>query len=278
MKQLAALAALVFVFSAEAAENQNLLVTTTWLQQHLLDRTVAVLEIGDRAAYEEAHIPNARLVALSDLLKSVDGTANELPAAGEIEKVFRAAGITDRARIILYSREPIAAARAFFTLDYAGHGDRTAILDGGFAKWAGEGRRVEAGASPDVEPGDFQVRPRAEAVVRMAALKILVKCADSLGSNFVLIDTRSADQFDSGHIPCATNIPWQENLTAEHTPTFKSPAELKALYSGSGLAQNASVVTYCRTGMQASVTYFVLRYLGQDVHLYDGSYSEWSKK
>jgi 3-mercaptopyruvate sulfurtransferase SseA len=28
--------------------------------------------------------------------------------------------------------------------------------------------------------------------------------------------------------------------------------------------------------MQASMTYFVLRYLGYDVSLYDGSFIEWS--
>jgi len=30
--------------------------------------------------------------------------------------------------------------------------------------------------------------------------------------------------------------------------------------------------------MQASLTYFVLKYLGYDVRLYDGSYAEWSRK
>ena len=38
-----------------------------------------------------------------------------------------------------------------------------------------------------------------------------------------------------------------------------------------------TVVTYCRTGMQASHDYFVARYLGlPDVRLYDGSVSEWT--
>jgi thiosulfate/3-mercaptopyruvate sulfurtransferase len=38
-----------------------------------------------------------------------------------------------------------------------------------------------------------------------------------------------------------------------------------------------TVVTYCRTGMQASHDYFVARYIGYpDVRLYDGSMSEWA--
>ena len=41
--------------------------------------------------------------------------------------------------------------------------------------------------------------------------------------------------------------------------------------------RDARVVVYCRTGMDASVPYFVLRSLGYDVALYDGSYAEWSR-
>jgi thiosulfate/3-mercaptopyruvate sulfurtransferase len=37
------------------------------------------------------------------------------------------------------------------------------------------------------------------------------------------------------------------------------------------------VIVYCRTGMDASVPYFVLRSLGYDVSLYDGSFVEWSR-
>jgi thiosulfate/3-mercaptopyruvate sulfurtransferase len=36
-------------------------------------------------------------------------------------------------------------------------------------------------------------------------------------------------------------------------------------------------VTYCNSGVQASQTYFVLKLLGYDVRLYDGSFSEWSQ-
>lgn len=277
MKQLIFVATLALATVAHAAENRNLLVSTSWLQRRLLDRNIVVLDVGDRAAYEKAHVPGARFVALSDLVTSIDGTQNELPAPAAIESVFRAAGVRERDRIIIYSRDLIAAARAFFTLDYAGHGDRAAILDGGFAKWTAEGRPVEQGWPAERKPGDFQVRSRPETIVRMTALKTLVNCADWLGSSFLVIDSRSKEQYDAGRIVCAKNIPWPENLTSGPTPTFQSSENLKTLYSSAGAADDANFVTYCNSGMQASVTYFVLRYLGRDVHLYDGSYSEWSK-
>ena len=76
----------------------------------------------------------------------------------------------------------------------------------------------------------------------------------------------------------AIDVPWHTNLTHTGVPVFKSREELQQLYRDAGVSDNAVIVTYCRTGMQASVTYFVLRYLGSDVHLYDGSYVEWSRE
>ena len=36
----------------------------------------------------------------------------------------------------------VLAARAYFTLDYLGHGDRAALLDGGLETWIAESRRT----------------------------------------------------------------------------------------------------------------------------------------
>jgi thiosulfate/3-mercaptopyruvate sulfurtransferase len=36
------------------------------------------------------------------------------------------------------------------------------------------------------------------------------------------------------------------------------------------------VVAYCHIGQQATVVYFVARYLGYDARLYDGSWEDWS--
>jgi thiosulfate/3-mercaptopyruvate sulfurtransferase len=38
------------------------------------------------------------------------------------------------------------------------------------------------------------------------------------------------------------------------------------------------VATYCHIGQQASLLYFVARYLGYDAHLYDGSFEDWSHR
>ena len=60
--------------------------------------------------------------------------------------------------------------------------------------------------------------------------------------------------------------------------TFKSRAELEALYGGeAGLAPADDVVVYCRIGERSSHTWFVLTHLlgYERVRNYDGSWTEW---
>ena len=52
--------------------------------------------------------------------------------------------------------------------------------------------------------------------------------------------------------------------------------ELRETYRSAGVTARSANIVYCRTGIQASLTYFVLKYLGYDATLYDGSFTEWS--
>ena len=278
---------LALAVAASAAENPDLLVTTSWLQQHLRDRQLTIIDIGDRASYEAAHIPGARFLALNDVVVGRNGIPNEVPDPAALEQTLRRAGIPNRGRIILYARDPIAAARVFFTLDYAGHGDDVALLDGGFKKWTSERRNTQTGPPHEVNVAAFVVRPHPETIVRLTAMRLIAGCAASMPGNVAIVDARSPDEYigavpgasirHPGHIDYAINVPWNENFTGGETPVFLPIADLRELYRGAGIHDDASVITYCRTGMQACVDYFVLRYLGRDVHLYDGSYIEWSE-
>ena len=59
---------------------------------------------------------------------------------------------------------------------------------------------------------------------------------------------------------------------------LKSPEQLRAMLSAAGVKQGDRVVSYCHIGQQATVTYFVARYLGFDARLYDGSWQDWSAR
>src|SRR5579872_589188 len=126
----------------------DMLVSTNWLDQHLKDANIVILHVSrDRKAFDEGHIPGARFVALSDIAITRDGILNELPPAATLKSVFERAGVSDDSRVILYGDTSVLpATRAYFTLDYLGHGDSAALLDGGLPKWTAEMRPVEKAA------------------------------------------------------------------------------------------------------------------------------------
>ena len=263
------------------AVREEMLVSADWLQQRL--GTVTLLHIGDAAGYDASHIPGAVLVETSSLLVQRDGTPNELPPVDALERIFRAAGVGPRERIVVYGSDPLFAARAWLTLDHLGQGNRVALLDGGLTKW------IAAGYATSTErvvpkPGSFEARPVPQTITRLATMREVVRLRDQLGPNLVLIDARSPAQFcgdeagpdvqHAGHIPGAVNVPYPSNLDA--TGSFKSVYDLRVIYRQAGVTRDSANIVYCRTGMQASMTYFVLRYLGYDASLYDGSFIEWS--
>src|SRR5579872_2787608 len=158
-------------YAAAGTVNEQLLVSTKWLQQYLRTPGVTVVEIGDRATYESGHIAGARFIALSDFLVARDSTPNELPDLAALEKTLSVAGVPNRGRIIVYSRDIIDASRAFFTLDYLGLGDRLSILDGGFAKWKAENGAMETGPPAAAAPTEFHSRVAPEVLARLTAMR-----------------------------------------------------------------------------------------------------------
>jgi thiosulfate/3-mercaptopyruvate sulfurtransferase len=60
-------------------------------------------------------------------------------------------------------------------------------------------------------------------------------------------------------------------------PALQAEPELRKLFESAGVTPDRPVVTYCVSGVQATQTYFTLKYLGYDVSMYDGSFSEWIK-
>ena len=80
-----------------------------------------------------------------------------------------------------------------------------------------------------------------------------------------------------GHIPGAVNLFWQQGQVNKDDMSLLSETQLRRLYENAGVKSDKPVITYCNTGMQASQSYFTLKYLGYDVKMYDGSFSEWSE-
>jgi len=262
-----------------------MLVSTDWLAKHIHDRDLFVIHVAtDRKNYDDGHIPGARFLSSKDLLITRNGIPNELPSVADLQKVFEQLGVGDTGRIVLYGENSgLMAARAYFTLDYLGHGARAALLDGGLEKWKMENLLVDTQLVKP-ESAKFTPHPRPQIVAKLDGMRDLSWVAANVPDGGVaLIDARPEDQYlgnktqGGGHIPGAANLYWLTHLLSRENPVMKPADELRKLYEALGLKADQRIVTYCYTGMQSSHTYFTLKYLGYDVMMYDGSFSEWSK-
>ncbi|MEQ1885938.1 MAG: sulfurtransferase [Bryobacteraceae bacterium] len=261
----------------------DLLVSTDWLAQHGNDPKVVVLQVSrDTKVYDAGHIPGSRFLSLGDITSTKNGILNELPPVADLKAAFERAGVSDDTRVILVADvSPVFTSRAFFTLDYLGH-DQTAMLDGGLPKWKAESRPMET-AKPEAKMGRLTPHPRPEIVATKDSVAATAKSGSAL-----LLDARpEADHKGTlaanteiprpGHIPGSVNLFWQQGQVNKDDMSLLSETQLRKLYEQVGVKSDKPVITYCNTGMQASQSYFTLKYLGYDVKMYDGSFSEWSE-
>src|SRR6185437_1109390 len=266
--------------------NTSMLVSTTWLASHLHDPNLVILCVADNADfYSGGHVPGARLIRSSELMITRDGIPNELPPAAALKDLFERAGVNNSSRIVLYGeRSGILAARAYFTLDYLGVAANAALLDGGIEKWRAE-HREETQEMPQIKPGSLAIRLDPSVSVDSAEI---AQAIHSKSPSIVLLDARPNAQFTganfsedvpkAGHIPGSRNLFWRDTLRNGDIPVLRPASELREMLQARGATADKQIVTYCRTGVQSSFDYFVAKYLGYPVRMYDGSFFDWARK
>lgn len=265
----------LFALTVVALGQQGPLVSTTWLAGQVDRPDLVVLHVGTEKDYAEGHIPGARLLRVSDIgVTNAQGLRLQLPGVDVLQKAFSAVGVSDTSRIVVYAGTTAvpAATRVWFTLDYLGASERSFLLDGGMAAWRGEGRKVSQETPAPVLAARFTPRPRPEVVASADWLRARLR--DPV---LVLVDARTEEFYsgaDAGSMPRAGRIPGAKNIP--FSTVFGPGGKLKSREELERLMGAQPVVTYCHIGMQASVLYFVARYLGLEARLYDGSFQEWS--
>ncbi len=287
MKLRAAVAALaLFVLTAAASPTprEAMLVSTAWLAGQGGDPNLVILHVGSSDSYAR-HIPGARLVRLADISMSSDAGTLEMLSEPALRLQLAGLGIGDRSRIVVYYAEaPQQATRVVFTLDAAGLGARTSLLDGGLAAWQREGRPLTAETPADHIGSLSPLKMKKDVVVDA---KFVQEHVNTPG--YAVIDARIPDFYDgtqtggskekphkTGHIAGARNVP----ITAltDEKANISSAAALQAAFDKAGVKQGDKLIVYCHIGQQASGIVFAARTLGYDAVLYDGSFEDWSKR
>jgi thiosulfate/3-mercaptopyruvate sulfurtransferase len=267
--------------------NPEVLVSTEWVQDHLNDPTVRVLESNeDVLLYETGHIPGA--VKIDWVTELNDPLLRDYVDRARFERLLRAKGINNDTTVVFYGdKNNWWATYAFWVFKLFGV-ENLRVMDGGRLRWVDEGRELTTAASqyPD---GNIAVRERDDSRIRAFRAEV----EQHVKRSGQLVDVRSPEEFRGerlhmpeypnegalrgGHIPGAKSIPWGRAVTPE-THTFKPAAELRTIYEAeNGLKAGDDVIAYCRIGERSSHTWFVLtQLLGyRRVRNYDGSWTEW---
>lgn len=261
------------------------LVSTTWLAEHLSDGDVVVAEVDENPdLYDEGHIAGAVKLHWRDDLQ--DPVERDVLEKTDFERLMGSRGIGEKTTVVLYGdRNNWFAAYAYWYLKLYGHED-VRILDGGRQKWIDEARPLTTD-TPAPRASAYEAGERDESI-RVYRDEVLAAIGDEAR---VLVDVRSPAEFSgeliappgyeqegaqrAGHIPTAVSIPWTSAVRDDGT--FKSADDLRTLYVGRGVGPELDVIAYCRIGERSAHTWFVLReLLGYDnVRNYDGSWTEW---
>ena len=230
---------------------------------------------GAEELWREAHIPGAACLDVDRDLAAPpgEGGRHPLPDAGAFEAAARSAGIAWDTQVVAYDEAAEGgAARLWWLLRHFGH-DRVCVLDGGLRGWREERGELRGGPE-EIETGDFRATSSADDTTSIEEL-----CA----ARPVLLDARAPKRYRgklepidpiAGHIPGAVNVPFSE-LAPEGR--FLAPAELRARFEASGVANGKDSVAYCGSGITACVLILAVEVAGiGPARLYPGSWSEWS--
>jgi thiosulfate/3-mercaptopyruvate sulfurtransferase len=275
------------------------LVSTDWLQDHLGDPSIRVVDIrgyvatrpvgpgveeatyrGAPEEYAAGHLPGAVFVDWTkDIVDLEDPVPAQIATPESFARTMGDRGVGDETHVIAVDHMGGQfATRLWWALMYYGH-DRVSVLDGGWNRWVEEDRPIES--SPVVPmPKTFTPRPRND--LRVTAEQVAARLGED---GLQLLDARDAGQYTGarrrgargGHIPGARNVP-RELFFAEGGG-FRPIEEIRRTIDDLGLRPDRPTITYCNGGVAATVVLFHLARLGfPELSNYDGSWNEWGER
>ena len=251
-----------------------MLISVTELNLILDDPNVILADTRSFKEYSEGHIPGAvhlDLFAFHWIDTTKQGIEN---FNNQTQNLLSILGVTPEKKVIFYdSVSGMLAARGVWMLMYFSH-QNVSMIDGGITKWQKENFPLET--KPNAfKPSKFSGKINSEII---SGFEYIQENLD----NVKILDARSTGEYDgstiraaqSGHIPNAINIDWNQNISDDGT--FKNDEELSQMYD---YPKDSEIVTYCQGAYRAANTFLVLKKLGfTNVRVYLGSWGEWGNK
>lgn len=293
-KLLTAIAALGFAAMGSTAQAERLtdapLVDAAWLQQHLGNDSLVVLDVRDAVdnvvPYSVAHIPGAISAPYSSSgwRQEIQGVPGQFPGEEAATKLIGGLGISNDDHVVIVPQgtdasEFGAATRIYWTFKVLGH-DAVSILDGGARAWTAANGELTAEATT-LPPTSFSSQFRQELLATTADVQA------ALADGTALVDGRPAAQYRgeakspvvrvAGTIPGSVNL---ENglLYSADKASFANADVVAQFASGLGVEADEKNIVFCNTGHWASIVWFGLSEVqgNKNTRMYDGSMAEWA--
>ncbi|NMH65702.1 sulfurtransferase [Shewanella salipaludis] len=269
------------------------LVSTAWLEAHLQDEKLVLLDasmdtvIGkEPLIYDRlVCIPGARRFELERQFCDLQSSQiHALPTEAQFSLGIQALGIAPDSLVVIYDNQGIyASPRAWWTFRVMGF-DNVFVLDGGLPQWLAEGRKTvnEYQAVDETAKGNAVGHYRPQLVCDSAEV---LRRLDDAGT--AIFDARGAARFQgkapepragvrSGHIPHSHNLPFTEVLDGYR---LRPVAELRRRFaelSGDDADTGKRCICSCGSGITACILILALEAAGYDhAVLYDGSWADW---
>ncbi len=261
---------------------QPAVVDSSWLSKQLADPGIRIIDLRSQPEYNTSHIPGAYALNIESLRGNIYGVPSCLLPASLLSGHLSLMGINPETMVVIVHGGKVQdATLAGIALERLGH-LKYGILSGGFDAWKGSGMKTDlllphtpASSYPIEDKDRFTVdykKVLSHVVARSTALILDVR------PNAYYTGEKS-DEARAGHIPGAVNRPFDmDTQKTGDLLEFKSLPELMAVYEQIIPSKKSLVIIHCRTGHQASQTFFVLKHLlgYEQILWYDAGWSQWS--
>jgi len=219
-----------------------------------------IIDVRRTNEYQKGHIPGALNVWRPMYVNEELEYRGMIAPKEKVQVLLSNLGVSAGQNVIIYDKR-------------YGH-TNTMILNGGLTNWLKKGYPVSREV-PNAASTEFNFK--GEVSNEMYADLEDVKAAID-DSDIILLDVRSDDEFNGGHIPGSIHLEWINSVNIDSDKKLKSLEELKEIFISKGITADKKIITYCHTGVRAAQSAFVLKELlgFEEVKNYDGSWSEWT--
>jgi thiosulfate/3-mercaptopyruvate sulfurtransferase len=261
------------------------MIDTARLAEHLGSPDIKIIDSRNQPDYNTRHIPGSFSLSPEHVRGNLDGVPSMLMPAELLAAKLSLMGISPRHFIVLvYDGDKMRDTTLIaMGLERIGH-LRYAILDGGFDKWTAEGRPT-GNTLPRVQRSIYPVTSGTD-TFSVSYARVL---SDMQNKSALILDVRPEDYFTgkksdearAGHIPGAVNRVFSADIARiDAYVGFKPMKELMDIYARIIPSLDTPVIVHCRTGHQASQTFFLLKHLlgYRNVYWYDAGWTEWAAR